>query len=73
MVSKGEPTSRRLRANIFKEVSVSRQRGCGEGIDFGYMEKWSKHNMGVWLSIKILRTTELQIIKPYLFWFHIFV
>jgi len=37
---KGGLESRSLRANIFREISVSRQRGCDEGIDCGYMERF---------------------------------
>ena len=40
MIVKGGLESRSLRANIFREISVSRQRGCDEGIDCGYMERF---------------------------------
>ena len=37
---KGGLECRSLRANIFREISLSRQRGCDEGTDCGYMERF---------------------------------
>ena len=40
MIVKGGLESRSLRVNIFREISVSRQRGCDEGIDCVYMDRF---------------------------------
>ena len=37
---KGGLESSSLRVSVFREISASRQRGCGEGIDCGCVERF---------------------------------